>query len=121
MPNALIVEDDSAIALIVETVLRAEGYTTHVTPTADEALRPGLPPPDLLLTDLSLPGTHDGLALSHLLRTRHPNLAVIYMSGSIEDDRPPTGAVPNAALLGKPFRRATLLEAVRTAHARATQ
>jgi DNA-binding response OmpR family regulator len=113
--RALVVEDDPAIALIVETILGAAGFAIDLRETGDAALEAA--PADLLVADLTLPGAVGGVALSHRLRDRKPDLAVIYMSGAIDDDSGPDGAVAGAALIGKPFRRARLLAAVEEAFA----
>jgi len=108
--RALVVEDDPAIGLIVETILTAANFRTVLHITGDTAQTAA--DADLLVTDLTLPGALGGIALSQALRARAPGLAVIYMSGALDESTPPPGAVPGAALLGKPFRRAHLLDAV---------
>ncbi|MDE7539345.1 response regulator [Gluconobacter sphaericus] len=109
--KALLVEDDVAIALVVETVLVREGWNVRHVPDGASVLE-GDEAPDLLVTDLNLPGAQTGLEIAHLLRERRPQMAVVLMSGDYEDsDMAPRGM----AVLPKPFRRAGLLAAI--AHA----
>ncbi len=106
--KALLVEDDAAIALVVETVLQREGWTVRHVLDGASALE-GDDAPDLLVTDLNLPGAQNGLEIAHLLRERRPGMAVVLMSGDYEEsDMAPQGM----AVLPKPFRRAGLLAAI---------
>ena len=106
--KALLVEDDAAIALVVETVLVREGWTVRHVLDGASALE-GDEAPDLLVTDLNLPGAQNGLEIAYLLRERRPQMAVVLMSGDYEEsDMAPQGM----AVLPKPFRRAGLLAAI---------
>ena len=60
--HVLLVEDNADMRAFLTRLLRADGW--HVTAVADAAaaLRMSAPPPDLLLSDVMLPGT-DGLEL----------------------------------------------------------
>ncbi|MBF0863798.1 MAG: response regulator [Gluconobacter potus] len=105
--KALLVEDDAAIALVVETVLQREGWTVRHVTDGTSALEEEAP--DLLVTDLNLPGARNGLEIAHLLREHRPQMAVVLMSGDYEEsDMAPQGM----AVLPKPFRRAGLLAAI---------
>lgn len=112
----LLVEDDTSIALVVETVLQAAGYTVQRAENGTDALRAALAaPPSLLIADLNLPGALSGDAVVRTLREEQPELPVIYMSGAFEEGSPQDGLVPGAVTLPKPFRRATLLAAIEEA------
>ncbi|KXV19126.1 response regulator [Gluconobacter oxydans] len=106
--KALLVEDDASIALVVETVLVREGWSVRHVADGASALE-GDEAPDLLVTDLNLPGARNGLEIAHLLRERRPQMAVVLMSGDYEEsDMAPQGM----AVLPKPFRKAGLLAAI---------
>jgi DNA-binding response OmpR family regulator len=82
-PRILIVEDEFLIRLTLAEALTEDGFDVVEAETADEAL--GLlrqePALALLLTDIQLPGSIDGLELARLARAELPRLPVIYMTG----------------------------------------
>ncbi|HVC32761.1 MAG TPA: response regulator [Chloroflexota bacterium] len=67
-PLVLIVEDNPANLLLVETVLRRGGFRTAAARSGHEMwTRIGLSRPDLVLMDIQLPG-EDGLTLARHLK-----------------------------------------------------
>ena len=67
-PHISIVEDEAAIAEVLQYNLEKEGFTTDVLARGDDALAAiRKAPPDLLLVDLMLPGM-DGLELTRALK-----------------------------------------------------
>jgi len=81
--HILLVEDDEAASAAFCRILRGAGY--EVTPAADfrlalETLEADHPL-DLLLVDIVMPGSVNGLALSRMARMRRPELKVIYLTG----------------------------------------
>jgi signal transduction histidine kinase len=83
----LVVEDNADVAAGLVPLLEAMGCTvTHVDRAAAArdwlATQPQLP--DLLLTDVVMPGEMDGAALAILARERWPQLKVILMTGYAE-------------------------------------
>lgn len=65
----LVVEDNPANQLLVETVLEREGFVVDVAGSAAEAVRRiTTNVPDLILMDISLPG-QDGLSLTRDLKS----------------------------------------------------
>jgi CheY-like chemotaxis protein len=81
--HILVVEDDKAFGEALGQVLRRAGFDVSVATefrTALEVLEaPG--PVDLLLTDIVMPGSVNGIALSRMARLRRRDLKVIYLSG----------------------------------------
>jgi FixJ family two-component response regulator len=50
-----------------------------------------------------------------MLRARHPDLKVVYMSGNVSDPAARESVLsPDTRFLAKPFSRATLLEVIRS-------
>src|SRR5262249_21590121 len=101
----LVVEDESDVRAIIRRQLESMGHKVLVAEGATEALLlccgPGAP--DIMLTDVVLPGM-DGIDLALAARKARPELQVIFMSGYT--------AVPEAQqriretgapLLSKPF------------------
>ena len=100
-----VVDDDRAVRFVLCTALREAGY--HVE--GFEGAAPALamlaeqPPPDLLFTDVRMPGD-DGLVLLDKLKAAHPQLPVIVMS-AYTDVASTAGAFRGGAqeFLSKPF------------------
>lgn len=80
-PSVLVVEDDATVADVLREVLQDQPFQLTFTTTAEEAMRridEGCP--DLILTDISLPGK-SGLDVMRHARKRDPEVAVILMTG----------------------------------------
>jgi two-component system cell cycle sensor histidine kinase/response regulator CckA len=84
----LVVEDDSAVRSVVEVILSSVGYRVIEAANAAQALelwkrfRDEI---DLILTDMVMPGSANGLELAALLRAERPDLKVIFTSGYSSD------------------------------------
>ena len=82
MAIVLIVDDEPNIRRMVGALLSAEGYDVREAPTGAQAIsRAGEDEPDVVLLDLMMPGEMDGMGALAKLRTAHPDLPVIMMSG----------------------------------------
>ncbi|HSH26947.1 MAG TPA: response regulator, partial [Wenzhouxiangella sp.] len=82
----LVVEDDLSLAELLVEELEAEGWTVDAQPSAETALEiVDEFEPDLVVSDLQLPGM-DGLDLLERLRRRHAPPAVLMISayGTVE-------------------------------------
>ena len=80
----LVVEDSPLIRMgAIELVLSA-GYEAIEAGDADEAIRilESRDDIDLVFTDVQMPGTMDGLKLSHYIRDRWPPVKLIIASGA---------------------------------------
>jgi CheY-like chemotaxis protein len=113
----LLVEDDPMVRGHTETQLAALGYRVISAENASEALEcvDDEIMPDLLFTDIVMPGSMNGRQLAERLRERWPALKVLYTSGFSHGmlDTPLGGQVAVKHLLGKPFRRRDLAAKVR--------
>ncbi|MCU0726226.1 MAG: response regulator [Planctomycetes bacterium] len=79
-PRILVADDEPKIGSLLERQLAREGYRVEVCTDGNEALAATLArPPDLLLTDLRMPGL-DGLSLARGARAAHPDLPVVLMT-----------------------------------------
>jgi PAS domain S-box-containing protein len=112
--RVLIVEDQPEVAQLVQRLIEPAGYEitvatdalTAVTQVAEGAH------PDLLITDVVMP-TMTGPELAAALRTHHPDLPVLYMSGyTAASLGPQLHLDANSLLVEKPFTRSTLLGAI---------
>jgi CheY-like chemotaxis protein len=98
----LIVEDEILIRALLSEALRQEGYAVIEAANADEAFMVlhATPDPDVLITDVRMPGTTDGFELAAFVRRTRPELKVIITSGHAG----PAGADGLAdAFLHKPY------------------
>lgn len=83
MPKILVIDDDAEIVMMIELLLKQEGFTTLKASSAQEALRIiDEDAPDLLLIDVLLPET-DGIALCRKIRKLPDmnNTPIIFLTG----------------------------------------
>ena len=81
LSRVLVVEDDETVAEVLRDVLCDEPLDLMFAASAEEAFRIiGKGCPDLILTDISLPGK-SGLDIMRHARTADPEVAVILMTG----------------------------------------
>jgi two-component system, cell cycle sensor histidine kinase and response regulator CckA len=112
----LLVEDEDAVRSVASRVLLNQGYTVIPARNGQEAL--GLLDDlgetiDLILTDVVMPDM-GGLALAAELRSRWPELKLIFMSGYAEGDKLQPGIQQiEGSFLQKPFSAESLLFKVR--------
>ena len=105
-------EDEPGLLKLFNRLLEGQGYRTLSAEDADEALRiaESTGEIDILVSDIVLPGRMNGLGLCDRIRKSRPHLPCIFVSGY---NAPEHGSIPdNAVLLRKPFKRATLIEAI---------
>lgn len=109
----LIVEDELLIRFMVGEELREAGYDAIEACNADEALAvlKSRVRVDLIISDVRMPGSLDGLGLLAFVRATLPALPVIMMSAHLE----PRLAIGDGAtrFLAKPFALGDVLDAVR--------
>jgi CheY-like chemotaxis protein len=112
-PSVLVVEDDVLLRLITAEDLRSAGYNVIEASSADEAMTilDSAVTVDLILTDIRMPGSMDGLALAAFVRQRWPDLKIVVASG----ERPGQAALAVAdAFLPKPYDSSAILARLRT-------
>ncbi len=111
----LLVEDEARVRKLAKQYLCAAGYTVVEAETGDAALaviRSGLIP-DLLFSDISLPGTLDGYRLASRVEQEYPGVKVLLSTGA--DPEKLAGArldTERFMLLQKPYSAAALSAAV---------
>ena len=110
MARILVVDDDVTILMLVERMLDMEGHTVDLAGDGNEALEClDLQVPDLILSDISMPGL-DGPNLFREVRARGHQMPFVAMSGHLttsQGDR-----LGFDALLPKPFSLEELVEAI---------
>ncbi|KAA2241134.1 response regulator [Salinarimonas soli] len=108
----LLVEDETLVRVFTTELLTDDGGFKVVGATnADEALTILRARRDVrvLFTDITMPGSIDGLQLAHVVHTQWPGLPIIVTSA-----RCPDGPLPNGArFLAKPYLPHVLIETIR--------
>ena len=113
-PKILVVEDEVALARLVERTLREEGYEVRAVHDGDDAVEAAMDDaPDVVILDLGLPG-RDGLSFTRELRAQGIRAPVIMLTA--RDALPDRVAGLDAGAddyLVKPFAFEELLARVR--------
>jgi DNA-binding NtrC family response regulator len=111
MSSIILVEDEPDILMLMTAVLELDGHQVKAFPEADSAwnhIQQCGFDADLLITDLRMPGTIDGLQLVHNVHDLLPLFPVMVVSGfhasseSLDSD--------HVCWLQKPFALERLLE-----------
>ena len=118
MPQTiLLIEDDPLSARLADLVLGSEGYQVVIAQNGIQGLKVAREtPPDLVLLDLMLPGL-DGFEVLNRMRSdpQTANVRVVIVSSKSQPTDKETAAKIGAdAYLTKPYRKADLLEMVRS-------
>lgn len=113
--HVLFVDDEPGLAAIVQRLLLLEGFDVTVCSGGEEALSAFDPDRhDLVVTDYGMPDL-TGVQVAAAIKRRAPNIPILLVTGwgsDLDASAPPPGV---SAVIGKPFRLATLVEAVRSA------
>ena len=106
-PVILVADDEPFIVHYIQMVLQNANYGVIAAANGDEAwaiVERSHPQIDLLLTDIVMPGSMDGLELAARVHQLDPNLPVLFITGAMpEGDPRAAGIVEKRLLLRKPF------------------
>lgn len=111
--HLLCVEDDPEVAETTVALLQGLGAGVVVAGNADAAMKMELAQFDVVVSDVMMPGSVDGIGLARWLADRHPDLPVVLCSGYMLD--PQRLQSLHVEFVRKPYRLADLLEAIRRA------
>src|SRR5690349_19701056 len=103
-PKVLVVEDEPLVGMMIEEALSDSGFDVCVAGDAHQALdhlAEGFEP-DVLFTDIGLPGDMDGSLLAFAARKMCPGLAVVYASAAY-DALNNIRTVPGSVFVPKPY------------------
>lgn len=108
----LVVEDEFLIRALVSDELRDAGHDVIAAYNADEALAvlKAKVHVDLVVTDVKMPGSIDGLGLLAEIRSHYPFVPVILTSGHLQPQQ--AFAEGAAAFLAKPYPLEAVVNAV---------
>ncbi|MCB8835838.1 response regulator [Aurantimonas sp. VKM B-3413] len=108
----LVVEDDPIILMGAVDLVISAGYEALEASNADEAIRilELRSDVDLVFTDIEMPGTMDGIKLSHYIRDRSPPVKLLIASGKaiIEETCLPEGS----RFFSKPYDEHSIRDAM---------
>jgi DNA-binding NtrC family response regulator len=109
--TVLVVEDEVLIRMTLAAMLRDEGFTVIEACDADEALVAlATTPIEVLLTDVRMEGSMDGLELAGRVRSTMPDLKIVVVSGHLAAEK----AVGVAdAFVPKPYQAEDVVDRVR--------
>lgn len=112
----LLVEDEDMVRAVAERALTRQGYTVLTAEHGEAALEllESCDKPDLLISDVMMP-LMDGPTMVRQVRTRYPDLPILFMSGYAEETLRKSIDLDNVAFLAKPFSVQQLAEATREA------
>ena len=119
----LLVEDEGLIRLTLAETLEDAGYTVVEAGTGDEAcaLLRTKDQFDVLLTDIQMPGSADGIDVARNFHELHPNRPVVFMTGRPDMLSRVGHLAPSEVLLRKPFGSAQMLTALESLLLRSAQ
>jgi len=107
-----VVEDSALIRMGAVDLVLSAGYEALEARDADEAIRvlESRDDIDLVFTDVQMPGTMDGVRLSHYIRDRWPPVRLIVASGRaiLEESSLPIGS----RFFAKPYDAHTIADAM---------
>jgi len=117
--SILVVDDDAAMRHLLSVILTDHGWEARAVASAHDALREvEARDPDLVLTDVRMPGM-DGLALLREIQRLRPDLTVIVMSAYGAQDAAIEAMKAGAYdYLSKPFKRDEVVLVLRKAEER---
>ena len=113
MPAILIVEDDVLANEHLEYILQQAGYEVLSATSADDALELLEDGADvrLIVTDINLPGTMNGLKLAAVAKAQRPEINFIIVTGY---NAPKGDEIPPGSLfIPKPYDARKMMEAIR--------
>lgn len=115
--TVLVLDDEGAIRRFVRRTLEKSGYEVHEAATGEEAVRiaEGIPGLALVIADVVLPGM-SAAAAWEAISLCCPEARVLFTSGYSGEELVSMALVTTrTSLLPKPYTRAALLAAVRSA------
>jgi CheY-like chemotaxis protein len=109
VPRILIVDDEPLLRMHARQIVEQAGYSAVEAADADQALEllvdDGI---SVVVTDVQMPGSMDGLELAHAVKTAWPSIVIVVMSGR---QLPLPADLPEGTrFLTKPFSEQRLVD-----------
>jgi CheY-like chemotaxis protein len=112
-PRAILVaEDDQLLKMLTVDIVEGAGFVALQADNADEAVAILEARSDivLLLTDINMPGSMDGLELAHAVRNRWPPMKIIVVSSRVPESDLPAGS----RFFAKPYHAEKLISEIQS-------
>lgn len=112
--KVLVVEDEPIIRLGIVSSIEDAGYAVIEASNADDAIarlarENGV---GVVVTDVDMPGSMDGIRLAHYVRRRWPPIQLLVISGKVGVG---AGELPSGArFMSKPFQDMQLINTIET-------
>src|SRR5579872_3214860 len=115
--HILLVDDDPIFLVAMAEALRQSRYRVTTAEHFNEALNvlESDDKPDILVADIVMPRSINGVALARMARLRHPKVATVFITGYVVPELEQMSFGP---LLRKPIEPAQLIAAIEAEHAR---
>lgn len=109
--SILVVEDETLVRMMIADDLRQAGFRIIEAANAEDALKVlhTSVAVDMVVTDIRMPGSLDGLDLARKIRVNWPNLKIVIVSS---EHRSSLAAAPTDAVFGKPYRPTELIDRI---------
>ena len=111
----MVVEDDPLIRLILVEELLDAGFHVKEAATGDQAIEMlgGIEPAlTVLVTDIHMPGTHDGVDLARHVHVHYPAVRVIFTTGRPDSLRTGGHLGRNDVLVRKPYVPSDIIKVI---------
>jgi PAS domain S-box-containing protein len=112
----MVIEDEPIIRMLIVEVVEEQGYSAIEAPDGPSAMRVLHTSEriDLLITDLGLPGGMSGQQIVDTARALHPELKVLFITGSGENSLVGNGQLDRSSqVVAKPFEVEVLARKIR--------
>jgi CheY-like chemotaxis protein len=111
--TVLVVEDEALLRVSLVDILRDEGFGVVEAASAHEAITilQTTTPVDIVMTDVRMPGTIDGVGLARFIRAHRPALKIIMTSGNLVAS--PAGC-PVDRFIRKPYGATDVVRLIRS-------
>ncbi len=109
--NILIVEDESIVAMEIESYVEKLGYfVVDTCSNSKDAFKIVTEHPiDIILMDICIKGELDGVETASIIKKSHPNIEIIFLTAHLDDYNVDRAIEINpTAYLSKPFNREEL-------------
>ena len=105
----LVVEDDPLVRIVAVEALLDAGFEVVEAENGPDALKHCKDPPDVLFTDIRLPGSITGWDIAERFRERNPAMPVVYATGYSQIEPRPVSGV----WFQKPYSPRQLVSVIR--------